>query len=198
MVDASIVKELRDKTGAGMMDCKRALEEAKGDFDRAIEILRIKGIASADKRVGRETQEGLITTYIHPGSKLGVLLEINCETDFVARTDKFKELADEVAMQIAGAFPLFVTRDEVPEEYIERERKIYLEQAKSTGKPDNILEKIVDGKLTKHLSTVCLLEQPYIRDDSKTVEELIKEYIGIIGENIIVRRFARFKLGEEV
>lgn len=196
-IDAKQVKELRDKTGVGMMDCKEALIEADGDFEKAIEILRVKGIASADKREGKETREGLIVSYIHPGNKLGVLVEVNCETDFVARTEKFEELANEIAMQIAGASPLFISREEVPEEYIEREKSIFAEQAKQSGKPDNIIEKIVEGKLSKHLSAVCLLEQPYIRDDSKSVGELIKEYIGVLGENIVVDRFVRYKLGEE-
>lgn len=196
-INAKTVKELRDKTGAGMMDCKKALEEAKGDLEKAMELLRIHGIASAEKREGRETDEGLIVSYIHPGNKLGVLLEINCETDFVARTDEFQELANEIAMQVAGAAPLFVSKDSVTKEYIEREKSIFIEQAKSTGKPDNIIEKIVEGKIDKHLSTVCLLSQPYIRDDSKTIEELLKESIGVIGENIMIKRFARFKLGAE-
>lgn len=196
-IDAKMVKELRDKTGGGMMDCKKALEEAKGDFEKAIEILRVKGITSAKKREGRETSEGLITSYIHPGNKLGVLLEINCETDFVARTDKFEELSNEIAMQIAASNPLFVSKDDIPDDYIKKEKEILKKQASETNKPEHIIEKIIEGKMDKHLSNVCLLEQPYIRDDSKTVSELIKEYIGIIGENIVVKRFTRYKLGAE-
>jgi elongation factor Ts len=190
------VKELRERTGAGMMDCKKALQDASGDLDRAVTILRERGISSAAKRAGRAAKQGSIVSYIHPGAKLGVLLELNCETDFVARTDDFRELAKDISMQIAAAAPLVVTREELPPGTVEQEREIYRNQAKSAGKPDAVVDKIVEGKLEKFYHEVCLLEQPFVKNDKETVEEVIKAVIGKVGENIVVRRFARFSLGE--
>jgi len=195
-VDAKLVKTLREMTGAGMLECKSALEEANGDLELAVEILRKKGIAKAAKKAGRETKEGLIHAYIHAGGRIGVLLEINCETDFVARNELFKELANEIALQIAAMKPQYVKREDVPREVVEKEGEIAREAAIAEGKPLHIAEKIAEGKLEKFYKEVCLYEQPYIKDDKKTVEELIKEYIAKIGENIQVRRFCRYELGD--
>jgi len=195
-VDAKLVKTLREMTGAGMLECKSALEEANGDLELAVEILRKKGVAKAAKKAGRETKEGLIHAYIHAGGRIGVLLELNCETDFVARNELFKELANEIALQIAAMKPQYVKREDVPIEVVEKEREIAREAAIAEGKPAHIAEKIAEGKLGKFYKEVCLYEQPYIKDDKKTVEELIKEYIAKIGENIQVRRFCRYELGE--
>jgi elongation factor Ts len=195
-VDAKLVKTLREMTGAGMLECKAALEEAKGDLELAVEILRKKGIAKAAKKADRETKEGLIHSYIHAGGRIGVLLELNCETDFVARNELFKELANEIALQIAAMKPQYVRREDVPREVVEKEGEIAREAALAEGKPLHIAEKIAEGKLEKFYKEVCLYEQPYIKDDKKTVEELIKEYIAKIGENIQVRRFCRYELGE--
>lgn len=195
-VDAKLVKTLREMTGAGMLECKSALEEAGGDLEQAVEILRKKGVAKAAKKAGRETKEGLIHSYIHAGGRIGVLLELNCETDFVARNQLFKELANEIALQIAAMKPQYVKREDVPREVVEKEGEIAREAAIAEGKPAHIAEKIAEGKLEKFYKEVCLYEQPYIKDDKKTVEDLIKEYIAKIGENIQVRRFVRFELGE--
>jgi elongation factor Ts len=195
-ISAKTVKELRDKTNAGMMDCKKALEEASGDLEKAVEILREKGIAKAAKKSGRTTNEGLVASYIHPGDKLGVLVEVNCETDFVAKTDDFKGLVHDIAMQIAAANPLVVQREDIEEEIIEKEKEIYRNQAINEGKPEKILDKIVDGKLEKYYKEVCLLEQPFIRDQDKTITDLLHEAISTLGENITVKRFARYRLGE--
>lgn len=195
-VNATAVKDLREKTGAGMMDCKKALQEANGDFEQAIDILRKKGIASAAKRAGRTVKEGRIEAYIHPGSKLGVLLEMNCETDFVANTPDFKSFARDVAMQIAASSPLFIRREEVTQDLINKEMEIYKEQARQQGKPEKILEKIAAGKMDKYYSDVCLLEQPFVKDPDKTVQVLLTETIAKLGENIDIRRFSRFKVGE--
>jgi elongation factor Ts len=195
-VNAQLVKELRERTGAGMMDCKSALVETKGDLDQAVDVLRKKGLAAAAKRAGRATSEGLVGSYIHAGGKIGVLVEVNCETDFVARTDAFQELVRDVAMHIAAAEPRFVSRDEVTAEVLEHERRLFREQAIESGKPEKIVDRIVDGKLEKFFSEAVLLEQPFVKDPDTTVGELIAEKIGTIGENIQVRRFARFKLGE--
>jgi elongation factor Ts len=195
-INAGLVKELREKTGAGMMDCKKALMESDGDIEKATDWLRKKGITKAEKRSGRVTNEGVVEAYIHPGSKLGVLLELDCETDFVARTDDFKELAKNLSMQIAAADPKYIKRDNVPLEVIAKEKEIYTAQLKETGKPDNIIEKIVLGKLEKYYTENCLMEQPYIRDNNISVEKLITAAIAKIGENISVKRFARFKIGE--
>jgi elongation factor Ts len=198
-IRAESVKDLRDKTGAGFMDCKKALSEAGGDFEQAIRWLREKGLAAAAKKAGRATSEGLIGTYLHAGGRIGVLVEVNCETDFVAKTSEFQGLVKELAMQVAAASPAlarFVRREEVPAETIEQEREIYRTQARNTGKPDKVIEKIVDGKIDKFLSDICLLEQPFIRDPEKTVKDVVNEAIAKLGENMHVRRFVRFQLGE--
>jgi elongation factor Ts len=191
------VKRLRNETGAGMMDCKRALQDSGGDFERAREILREKGLASSQKRQGRTAREGLIDAYIHLDGRIGVLVEVNCETDFVARTDEFKRLAREVGMQIAALRPRWIAREEVPPDVIDGERKIYEEQVRATGKPDHVIEKIVDGKLEAFYKETVLLDQTYIRDDKRTVSSLVDEVSAKVGEKVVVRRFARFQLGEE-
>jgi elongation factor Ts len=190
------VSELRVRTGAGMMDCKRALEESNGDMEKASEILRKKGIAKAEKRTGKTASQGLVVSYIHHNSQVGVLLELNCETDFVARTDEFAQLAREIALHIASADPIGVNPEDVPAELLERERRIAEEQVAKEGKPENIRGKIVDGKLKKFVAERTLTEQLYVKDDSKTVGQLLKEASGKLGEAISVRRFARFKIGE--
>jgi elongation factor Ts len=194
---AKDVQELRQRTGAGMMECKRALEETGGDKEKAAENLRKKGIAKADKRVGKQTSEGQITSYIHHNGKVGVLVEVNCETDFVARTDDFKTLAREIALHIASAAPLAVDKDGVPSEVVERERRIFEEQARESGKPENIIVKMVEGKVESYYKEVVLLSQPWIREPKKTIGDLVKEASARVGENIQVRRFVRFQMGEE-
>jgi len=196
-ITAEQVKELREKTGAGMMECKKALSEANGDVPKAVTILRERGLAAAEKKAGRQTREGLVASYIHAGGKLGVLVEVNCETDFVARTDDFQELVRDIAMQIAAANPLCVRREDVPETELSREREIYRKQAEGTGKPEQVIAKIVEGKLNKYFAEVTLYEQPFIKDPQMTVLELIKSKIAKMKENISVRRFARFKVGED-
>jgi elongation factor Ts len=195
-ITASMVKELRERTGAGMMDCKKALVETGGDFDKAVIFLREKGLAAASKRAGRETAEGVVDSYIHMGGRIGVLIEVNCETDFVAKTDQFRTLVRDLAMQVAASRPLYVSRDEVPGDVIEEERQIYRTQALNEGKPEKIADKIVEGRLDKFYQEICLLDQPFIREPEKLVEDLIRETIGLLGENITVRRFARFERGE--
>ncbi len=195
-VTAEMVKTLREKTGAGIMECKSALNEAGGNFDKAVDILRKKGIASASKKIGRTAIEGVIEAYIHAGSKIGVMVEINCETDFVARTQDFKIFAKDIAMQIAAATPLYVDRESVPAAIIEKEKEIYAEQSKTSGKPAPVIEKMVQGKLEKFYKEVCLLEQSYIRDPNVVIGDLLKSMIAKVGENIIIRRFARFQIGE--
>ncbi len=195
-VTASMVKELRERTGAPMMDCKNALVETDGDIEKAIDSLRTKGLAKAAKKAGRATAEGLIGSYIHAGGKIGVLVEVNCETDFVARTDEFAELVSDIAMHVAAADPKFVSREEVTEEDLERERKIFREQALEEGKPENIVDRIVEGKIGKYYSECCLLEQDFVKDPDMTVQELITAKIAKIGENMQVNRFVRFALGE--
>jgi elongation factor Ts len=197
MFTAKDVQELRQRTGAGMMDCKKALEEAGGNMDKAAEALRAKGIAKAEKRAGRAASEGQIASYIHHNGKVGVLVEVNCETDFVARTDDFKQLAKELALHIASAAPLAVTKEEVPAETVERERRIAEQQVKESGKPDHIVPKIVEGKIEAFYKDVVLLSQPWIREPKKTIADLIKETSAKVGENIVVRRFARFEMGKE-
>ena len=197
-VSAKDVAELRRQTGAGMMDCKKALAESGGDFAKATEWLRAHGVARADKRAGREAKQGLVESYVHHSGKIGVLLELNCETDFVARTDDFKQLARDVAMHIAAAAPLAVSADQLPADVIERERRIYAEQVAQEGKPEAIRAKIVEGKLKKFYSEAVLLDQPFVKDDKGTVGEVVKEVSGKTGENVMVRRFARFQLGEDV
>jgi elongation factor Ts len=195
-ITAAAVKELREKTGAGMMDCKNALVEAKGDMEKAGDLLRKKGIARASKKASRAVNEGRIEAYIHPGSKLGVLLELNCETDFVAKTDDFTSFARDVAMQIAASAPAFAKREDVDQQTIDNEMEIYREQAKSQGKPESIIDKIASGKLDKFYSEICLLEQPFVKDPDKTIQELLTETIAKLGENISIRRFSRFKIGD--
>ncbi|MFQ6608624.1 MAG: translation elongation factor Ts [Fidelibacterota bacterium] len=196
MVDAKVVKILRQKTGAGIMDCKEALLAANGDMESAVEVLRKKGIAKAEKKVGRKADQGAVVAYIHPGNRIGVLVEVNCETDFVAKTDGFNRFIKDIAMQIAAADPLTITREQIDEIVIERERDIYMEQAKSMGKPDNVINKIVDGRLEKFYQEKCLLEQPFIKDNDKTVKDILTETIASLGENITIARFARYEVGE--
>ena len=196
-ITAEQVRELRERTGAGMMECKKALVESAGDFDRAVDTLRKAGIAKAEKRADRAASEGLVDSYIHPGNRVGVLIEVNCETDFVARTPEFAELVRNLAMQAAAAGAEFVRREEVPADRIAREREIFAAQLVNEGKPAQIIEKIVDGKLNKFYSEVCLLDQPYIKDDKISVGELVKQASSKTGENIVVRRFARFRLGSD-
>ena len=195
-ITAKDVGDLRARTGAGMMDCKKALEESGGNMDKAIEWLRARGIAKADKRTGRETKEGLIGHYLHHNGKLAVLVEVNCETDFVARTDDFKELGKHLAEHIAAAAPIAVDKDEVPADKIESERRIYEQQVRESGKPENMIAKIVDGKVEAYYKDVCLLYQPWVREPKKTVGDLVKEVAAKTGENIKVRRFVRYQLGE--
>lgn len=193
-VDAKLVKELRDKTNAGMMDCKSALAEAKGNLEEAETILRKKLGISASKKAGRDAKEGIISSYIHMGGKVGVLIEVNCETDFVAKNENFRDFVKDITLQIAAANPLYVRREEVPESLIAKEREIAAEQVK--GKPANVIDKIVDGKIDKFLAGICLLEQGYIKDQNLTIDQLVKEKIGELGENIVIRRFTRYAVGE--
>ena len=196
-ITSELVKRLRDITGAGMMDCKRALTEAEGDLERAQEILRTKGLAAAKKRADRVAKQGVVEAYIHMRGTLGVLVEVNSETDFVANTDDFRAMARDVAMHIAASDPRWITREEVPDDVISGERKVFEEQAREQGKPDNIIPKIVEGKLDAFYKDNCLLEQPFVKDDSKSVGDLIAETSAKVGEKIEVRRFARYRLGEE-
>lgn len=195
-ITAKMVKELREQTGAGMMDCKKALAATEGNFEKAAEHLREQGIAKAATKEGRKTAEGVIATYVHTGDKLGVMVEINCETDFVARTDNFKAFCRDIAMHVAASSPLCVKRDELDADHLKKEREIYRQQALNEGKPEKIIDKIVDGKIEKYLAEVVLLEQPYVKDNDQTVEEFVKNMIGSLGENIQIRRFSRFRLGE--
>jgi len=190
------VGDLREKTGAGMMDCKKALVETQGDMEKAIDYLRKKGIASASKKSGRATKEGLVQSYIHAGGKVGVLIEVNCETDFVARNEKFQELVKDLAMQVAAASPQWVASEQVPAEILAKEKEIAIEQMKATGKPATVLEKIAEGKMNKFFEENCLLNQAFVKDPNKTIDQVIKESISTIGENISIRRFSRFVLGE--
>ena len=192
------VMVLREKTGAGMMDCKRALQASGGDFQKAITVLREKGLSLAAKRAGKEAKEGCVFSYIHPGAKIGVILELNCETDFVARTADFQTLGKELAMQIAAAAPLVVRREDLPAEVIEREKEIYAKQAAASGKPANVIDKIVEGKLEKFYHETCLVDQPYIKNDEETVGQVVTAVIAKLGENMIVRRFTRLQLGEDL
>ena len=195
-ISAQQVKELREKTGAGMMNCKQALVEAGGDMDKAVRILREKGVAAAAKKATRAAREGLVGEYIHAGGKLGVLVEVNCETDFVARTSDFQTLVRDIAMHIAASNPTYVRSSEVPEEEITGESEIYRIQAQKEGKPDHIADKIVEGRLKKYYSEVCLYDQAFVKDPDVTIEELVGSMVAKLGENILVRRFARFKIGE--
>ncbi|HEY7699156.1 MAG TPA: translation elongation factor Ts [Vicinamibacteria bacterium] len=198
-ISAQLVKELREKTGAGMMECKKALEDAGGKLEEAVTLLRKRGAAAAESKVGRATSEGLVGSYIHPGGRVGVLIEVNCETDFVAATEEFRELVKDLAMQVAAASPAlarWVRREEVPADALDKERDILRSQAEGTGKPANVIEKIVEGKLTKFYSENVLLEQPYIKNPDQTVEEYLKSKIAVLKENIQVRRFVRFERGQ--
>jgi elongation factor Ts len=197
-ISAEDVKRLRQRTGAGMMDSKKALQEAGGDMDRAVEILRERGLASAQKRAGRSATQGVIDAYIHHNNTVGVLVEVNCETDFVAKTDEFRRLARDVALHIASAMPQWVTRDEVPEEILETERRIYEAEARQKGKPDNALDRIVEGKLQGFFKTTVLLDQPFVKQLEKTVQQLVDEVSAKVGEKVAVRRFVRYKLGEDL
>ena len=196
-VDAKLVRDLRERTGAGMMDCKKALLESNGDLELAIEALRKSGIAKAEKKSVRDAKEGLIISYVHHGSKLGVLLDIGCETDFVAKTEGFQDLANSVAMQIAATNPMAVSKDDIPSEVVEKEREIYTDQAKSSGKRDDVVEKIVDGKVKKFVEENCLMDQSFIKDPDVKISQLIQEAIATLGENITINRFVRFALGEK-
>lgn len=196
VVDAKMVKELRDKTAAPMMDCREALAASDGDIEKAIVFLRQKGLTAANKKMDRATKDGKIISYIHPGDKLGVMVEIFCETDFVARGNEFTEFARDIAMQIAAATPRYLAKEDVPESVLEQEREIYRTQAQGTNKPANVIEKIVAGKLEKFYSEVCLIEQPFIKDDKMAIRDVVKGAIAKFGENISIGRFARFKLGE--
>jgi elongation factor Ts len=195
-VSPTLVKQLREKTNAGMMDCKKALVEAGGDLERAEDILRKKGIASASKKASRSVKEGVIASYIHLQGKVGVLVEVNCETDFVAKNDIFREFVKDLTLHIAAAHPVYVLRDEVPAALLEREREIYREQVK--GKPANVVDKIVDGKLEKFYGSVCLLDQAFIKNPDQTIKDLVSSKIAELGENIVIRRFARYEVGEEL
>lgn len=196
-ISAAQVKELRDKTNAGMMDCKEALLASGGDFEKAVEYLRKKGLSAATKRSSRAAKEGTIASYVHMEGKIGVLVEVNCETDFVARTDRFKTVARDLAMQIAAANPKYVKAEDIPEEELNREKSIYKEQALAEGKPEKVIDKIVEGKLKKYYEEVCLLDQRFIKDTDITVRDLVNNLIAASGENVMVRRFARFQLGED-
>lgn len=195
-ITAAIVKELREKSGAGMMDCKKALQESDGDMEKAVELLRKKGIAAAEKRADRAANEGRIEAYIHPGSKLGVLVEVNCETDFVAKTDDFINFSHDIAMHVAASSPRFITREDVDQASIDKEMEIYKDQAKAQGKPEAIIEKIAAGKMDKFYSEVCLMEQPFVKDPNITIKDLLTETIAKLGENITINKFSRLKIGE--
>jgi len=198
VVTAAMVKELRERTGAGMLDCKKALNETAGDMEKAVDYLREKGLAAAAKKAGRVAAEGVVEAYIHGGGRIGVMVEINCETDFVAKTEGFRALARDVAMQIAAANPQFVRREEVPGDVLEREMEVLRAQALNEGKPANIVEKMIAGRIEKYYKEICLMEQGFIKDPDKTVTQLINENIAKIGENINIRRFARYQLGEGI
>ena len=195
-IEAKVVKELRDKTGAGMMDCKNALKESDGNVEKAIDFLRKAGVAKAEKKGSRDTKEGIVYSYIHAGGRLGVLIEVNCETDFVAKTEGFIELTHNLAMQIAATNPIALDRDSIPETIILKEKEIYADQAKSSGKPENIIEKMVEGRMSKFFQENCLMEQAYIKDSEKKVSELLTESIATLGENITISRYTRFAVGE--
>jgi len=196
-IDVSSLRDLRQKTGAGIMDCKRALTETQGNIEKAIEFLRQKGLARAAKRAGRRTDEGLIGSYIHPGGRIGVLVEVNCETDFVARTQEFKDFVKDISMQIAAADPQYLTREDIPQEFIQKEKHILRMQALEMGKPEKVADRIVEGRMERFFSEVCLLEQAYVKDPDQTVGNLLNSLTGRIGERISIRRFARYQLGEE-
>ncbi|MCS6825839.1 MAG: translation elongation factor Ts [Caldilinea sp.] len=196
-ITAEMVKQLREATNAGVLDCKKALVETNGDFEAAVEILRKKGLATAAKKAGREANEGLIGSYVHPGSKVASLVEVNCETDFVARTDEFQQLARDLAMHVTASRPQYISREDVPADVIAKEREVYREQMANSGKPAEVIERIVDGKLEKWYEEVCLLEQPFIKDPQITIKDLLTSRIASLGENIKIRRFCRFEVGAE-
>ena len=197
-ITAALVKELRERTGAGMMDCKKALSATDGDLEKAIDFLREKGLAAAAKKAGRVAAEGLVEAYIHGGGRIGVLVEVNCETDFVAKTDAFKELVKDIAMHIAATNPSYLKREEVPTAELEHEQAVLAEQARNEGKPEKIIEKMVAGRIEKYYKEVCLMEQPFVKDPDKTISDLITESIAKIGENISIRRFTRYQLGNRI
>ena len=197
-ITAALVKELRERTGAGMMDCKKALTETAGDIEKAIDFLREKGLAAAAKKAGRVAAEGLVEAYIHAGGRIGVLVEVNCETDFVAKTDAFRALAKDIAMHIAAANPTYLKRDEVPMSELEHEKEVLAEQARNEGKPEKIIEKMVSGRIEKYYKEVCLLDQSFVKDPDKSISDLITESIAKIGENISIRRYSRYHLGEGI
>ena len=196
-IDAKIVKDLREKTGAGMMDCKKALVETNGNIEKAIDFLRKSGIAKAEKKGDRSAKEGIVFSYIHQGGRLGVLLELNCETDFVAKTDGFNKLANNIAMQIAATNPMSISRDDVDESLLIKEKEIFHQQAVSSGKPENVISKIVEGRIEKFYSEICLFDQQYIRDPERKISDLLNETIATLGENIVINRFVRYAIGEE-
>ncbi len=195
-ITSQMVKELREKTNAGMMDCKKALGETDGDMEKAIDLLRQKGLAVAAKRADRATSEGVVECYIHAGGKLGVMVEVGCETDFVAKTDDFKAFARDVAMHVAAVNPVAVSREEIPSDLVEREKAIYVKQAQESGKPENIIEKIVTGKIEKYISEICLLDQKFVKNPDLSIQDLLNELVAKMGENISIKRFARFQIGE--
>ncbi len=196
-ITAAMVKELRERTNAGMMDCKKALQECGGDMQKAVDFLRQKGLAVAAKRAGRTTSEGVVQCYIHAGNKLGVMVEVNCETDFVAKTDQFIQFARDLAMHIAATNPVCIKREEAPQEVVEKEKEIYRQQALDAGKPEKIIDKIVEGRIDKFMKEICLLEQPFVKDPDLTIQDLLNELIAKMGENISIRRFTRYQVGEE-
>ncbi|HHZ13063.1 MAG: translation elongation factor Ts [Caldicoprobacterales bacterium] len=196
MITASMVKELRERTGVGMMDCKRALQDSNGDMEKAIELLRERGLASAAKKAGRIAAEGIVDSYIHGGGRIGVLVEVNCETDFVAKTDEFKTFVRDIAMHIAATNPQYVSRDQIPQEILEKEKEILRAQAINEGKPEKIADRMVAGRIEKYIKEICLMEQPFVKDPDKTVQDVLNEQIATIGENMSVRRFVRFEKGE--
>ncbi|MCP4396261.1 MAG: translation elongation factor Ts [bacterium] len=197
-ISAKMVQELRAKTGAGIMDCKRALTEVDGDLEKAVDALRKKGLSAAAKKAGRTTSEGAVVSYIHAGGKLGVLVEINCETDFVAKTEQFQQLTKDVSMHIAAANPQFLKREDVPEDILAKEREIYAAQFANSGKPEHVIGKIVEGKIDKYLGEICLLDQAFVKDPDKNIQQIVTEAIAKLGENVNIRRFARFALGEGI
>ncbi len=196
-ITSQMVKELREKTNAGMMDCKKALGETEGDMEKAVDLLRQKGLAVAAKRAGRATSEGTIATYIHAGGKLGVMVEVGCETDFVAKNESFIEFARDIAMHVAAAGPVGVTREEIPEDIVAREKEIYVQQALDSGKPEAIVEKMVSGKIDKFIGEICLLEQKYVKDPDLTIQDKLNEVVASMGENISIKRFSRFQVGSD-
>ncbi len=196
-ITAAMVKELRERTNAGMMDCKKALQECDGDMEKAVDYLRQKGLAVAAKRAGRATSEGVVQSYIHAGNKLGVMVEVNCETDFVAKTDQFIEFARNIAMHIAATNPLCIKREDAPKDVLDKEREIYRNQALESGKPEHIVDKIVEGRIEKYLKEICLLEQPYVKNPDLTIQDLLNELVAKMGENISIRRFVRYQVGEK-